>query len=354
MKVKDYQRTPLLKDVQLGSIIIIIIVFTFAFYLIRVPSGLGFPLPAFLTLILFITPYILLANPTLVKVLRKDFETNPKHVWIFPSFLFVFSVLYALVTGKSDGFGILTAALYCFVPFLLVIPLKNSSPVLTIWDVILILFLWLPVEFGFVPELGIPHVQSVVNLYLLIGLNIFLYVYLVIRQLPDMGYTFRLKDHEWRTVIMNFLILLVIVILIGLVTHFIFFSRSMPSFGEMIQKLLFICFFVALPEEILFRGIILNLIEKRLAGIKKASIVALVISSVLFGLAHGNNANPPFIDLSLGSLGIWHVPWAYILLATIAGIFYGLTYIKTRKVFAAAIVHLLINWVWFVVFGGLN
>ena len=353
MKVKDHQRAPLLKDMRLGIFLIIILVFAFAFYLIRVPSsGLGVTLSAFLFLILFIAPYILLANPTLLKVLRKDLETNPKQLWILPAFLFVFLMLYALITGKIDGPGILTGFLYCFVPFLLVIPLKKSSPVLTIWDVILILFLWLPIEFGFVPELGIPHVQSVVNLYLLIGLNILLYVYLIVRQLPDMGYTFRLKDHEWRTAIMNFLILLVIVILIGLVTQFITFSRSMPSSGEMLQKLLFICFFVALPEEILFRGVILNLIEKRLAGIKKASLIALVISSVLFGLAHGNNANPPLIDLSLGPLGVWHVPWAFILLTTIAGIFYGLTYIKTRKVFAAAMVHLLINWVWFVIFSG--
>jgi len=353
MKVKDHQRAPLLKDVRLGFYLIIILVFVFAFYLIRVPySGLGLTLSAFLVLVLCVAPYILLANSTLIKVLRKDLETNSKQVWILPSFLFVLFLLYALITGTIDGTGVLMGFLYCFMPFLLVIPLKNSSSVLTIWDVLLILFLWLPVEFGFVPELGIPHAQSVVGLYLLIGLNILLYIYLVVRQLPGMGYTFRLKDHEWRTAIMNFLILLVIVILIGLLTQFISFSRYMPSFGEMLQKLLFICFFVALPEEILFRGVALNLIEKRLAGVKNAGMVAVVITSVIYGLAHGNNANPPFIDLSLGSLGVWQVPWAFIILTTIAGFFYGLTYIKTRKIFAAAVVHLLINWVWFVFFSG--
>jgi len=353
MKVKDHQRAPLLKDVRLGLFLIIVLIFTFAFYLVRVPSaGLGLTLSAFLALILLVTPYILLANSTLIKVLRKDLESNPKQVWILPSFLFVLFLLYALISGKIDGIGVLTGFLYCFVPFLLVIPLKNSSPVLTIWDALLILFLWLPVEFGFVPELGIPQAQSVVSLYLLIGLNILLYIYLIVRQLPDTGYTFRLKDHEWRTAIMNFLILLVIVIVIGLLTQFITFSRYMPSFGEMIQKLLFICFFVALPEEILFRGVILNLIEKRLSGLKNAAVTAVVISSVIYGLAHGNNANSPFFDISLGSLGVWQVPWAFIILTTIAGFFYGLTYIKTRKIFAAAIVHLLINWVWFVLFSG--
>ncbi|MBN2413698.1 CPBP family intramembrane metalloprotease [candidate division KSB1 bacterium] len=352
MKVKDYQRAPLFNDIRLGIVLIIILVFSFTFYLIRVPSGIGFAISAFLALILFISPFILLANPTLIKILRKDIETHPIHVWILPSFLFVVLLIYAFITGHADGPGILKGFLYCFVPFLLFMLLKNSSPVLTIPDVILVLVLWLPVEFGFVPDLGIPHVQSVINVYLLIGLNIILYVYLVMRQLPDMGYTFRLKDHEWRTAVMNFLILLVIAIPVGLLTHFIVFSRTMPSFGEMIQKLLFICFFVALPEEILFRGVILNLIEKQLGGVKKAGTIAMLISSVLYGLAHGNNSSPPFIDLSPGSLGTWHVPWAFMLLATIAGVFYGLTYIKTRKIFAAVIVHLFINWSWFVFFSG--
>ncbi len=352
MKVKDYQRAPLVNDMRIGIAWIIILVFGFAFYLIHVPSGIGFTISAFLALVLFISPCILLANPTLVKVLRKDIEAHPIHVWILPSFLFLVFLLYAFITGHAGGPGIFKGFLYCFIPFLLVLPLKNSSPVLTIPDVILVLFLWLPVEFGIVPGLGIPHVQPIVSVYLLIGLNILLYIYLVIRQLPGMGYTFKLKDHEWRTAVMNFLVLLVISILAGLVTHFIVFSRSMPSFGEMIQKLLFICFFVALPEEILFRGVVLNLIETRLGGIKNAGMVALVISSVLYGLAHGNNAIPPFVDMNAGFLGTWHIPWAFMLLATIAGFFYGLTFIKTRKVFAAVIVHLFINWSWFVFFSG--
>ncbi|MHA2294553.1 MAG: CPBP family intramembrane glutamic endopeptidase [Candidatus Hodarchaeales archaeon] len=60
-------------------------------------------------------------------------------------------------------------------------------------------------------------------------------------------------------------------------------------------------------------------------------IAALVLSSILFGWAH-------FEDVR------------YILLASIAGLAYGWTYWKTQKIVPAAMVHMLVNGIWGILF----
>jgi membrane protease YdiL (CAAX protease family) len=109
-----------------------------------------------------------------------------------------------------------------------------------------------------------------------------------------------------------------------------------------------ILFLIAIPEELLFRGIIQNLLERALPG---AKWLPLVLASLIFGFAHANNANPPYFTFSIAGMTI-EFPWVYVLLATIAGLFYGLTYQKTRKITAAAVVHCLVDAWWVIFFRG--
>ena len=60
-------------------------------------------------------------------------------------------------------------------------------------------------------------------------------------------------------------------------------------------------------------------------------------AAVIFGAAHLNN--PPNVGY-------------YFILATLAGIFYGRTFVRTGKVVPTAIVHLAVDWMWSVVFAG--
>ena len=56
------------------------------------------------------------------------------------------------------------------------------------------------------------------------------------------------------------------------------------------------------------------------------------MASVAFGFAH-----------------IFHAPfpnWKYVFLATVAGLFYGRTWIKTGSLFPGAIVHALVDILW--------
>jgi membrane protease YdiL (CAAX protease family) len=75
-----------------------------------------------------------------------------------------------------------------------------------------------------------------------------------------------------------------------------------------------------------------NLLERRLGR-----RLALVIASVIFGLSHFNkrfSANMP------------HFNWPYVLLATIAGIFYGRAWRQNRRVPASTITHASVDWLW--------
>ena len=89
----------------------------------------------------------------------------------------------------------------------------------------------------------------------------------------------------------------------------------------------------ALPEEILFRGLIQNSLMQRL-GRNEA---ALVLASFIFGCAHLNNGPEPLPN------------WRYMILATIAGYAYGKVFQRSSSVFASAILHALVDSVkhWF-------
>ena len=129
-----------------------------------------------------------------------------------------------------------------------------------------------------------------------------------IQRLPDVGFTFSLNRRDWREALINFALFAVIAIPFGLITGFIKPSTALPSLLEIVGRGVFIFLFIALPEEILFRGVIHRYLERVL---RWSQLATLILSSVIFGASHLNN--PPNVGY-------------YFILATIAGIFYGRTF----------------------------
>jgi uncharacterized protein len=76
-----------------------------------------------------------------------------------------------------------------------------------------------------------------------------------------------------------------------------------------------------------FRGILQNLLESRLDRAP-----ALIVASVLFGLSHFNKG------------AVFN--WRYVLLTTIAGIFYGRAWRARRQLLASVITHTAVDVVW--------
>jgi membrane protease YdiL (CAAX protease family) len=86
-------------------------------------------------------------------------------------------------------------------------------------------------------------------------------------------------------------------------------------------------FFVALTQEIFFRGLVFSYLKQFYPG--KDFIIPLLTSSVIFGIAH----------LNYGGKKLFY-------LATIAGVFYGIIFILTNNIFFPTLCHMIINIFW--------
>jgi hypothetical protein len=155
-----------------------------------------------------------------------------------------------------------------------------------------------------------------------------LYGYLVIRPIPGIGFDFRLKLSDIGIGLREFFYFAPIAILLGFALGFLHFHRTSGGPLAFASGWLFTLFFVALPEELFFRGLMLNMLERRI-GTKRA----LAITSLLFGLAHFNKRAAYF-------------NWRYVILAAIAGVFYGRAWLARRRLLASAITHATVDTVW--------
>ena len=115
---------------------------------------------------------------------------------------------------------------------------------------------------------------------------------------------------------------------IGLFLGFLHFHAVIPSVWRALLAWIFSFFFVAVPEELFFRGWMQNLLERRVGPAR-----GLLITSTLFGLSHFNKRAALF-------------NWRYVLLAALAGIFYGLAWRQERRVGASAITHASVDTIW--------
>ncbi len=154
-----------------------------------------------------------------------------------------------------------------------------------------------------------------------------LYGFLAIRQLSGTGFNFHLKWSDWKTGLRELIFFMPIVLVLGVALGFIHPHRNLPGVGALLRWVA-IFFFTAVPEELFFRAWVQNLLERRVG--RRA---ALAIASVLFGLSHFNKRSA-------------HFNWRYVLLATIAGIFYGRAWREHRRVPASTITHASVDWLW--------
>jgi uncharacterized protein len=155
-----------------------------------------------------------------------------------------------------------------------------------------------------------------------------LYGFLAIRQLSGVGFDFHLRWSDWKTGLRELFFFAPPVIVLGLALGFIHPHSNLPGIGSALLRWVGIFFFTAVPEELFFRAWVQNLLERRVG--RRA---ALVVASILFGLSHFNKRSV-------------HFNWRYVLLATIAGIFYGRAWREQRRVPASTITHASVDWLW--------
>ena len=148
------------------------------------------------------------------------------------------------------------------------------------------------------------------------------------RRLDGVGFDLRVRPRDLFTGGREFLFYAPAAIFIGIELGFLHWHRGWPRPGATVTAALFTFFFIAVPEELFFRGWLQNLLERRLGRSG-----ALAVTSVLFGLAHFNKRAA-------------HFNWRYVLLAALAGVFYGRAWRRDRRVAASALTHTLVDTVW--------
>ncbi len=192
-------------------------------------------------------------------------------------------------------------------------------------DALAVLAVWVPVEIGLLQ--GLWRREGVDPSYLLgktLCLSVLLAGCVAVRPVGGIGYRWRFRLEDAGTAAVATAAFLVVAVPVGLATGFVAFDPRAVSPEGLIFRILAIGLFVALPEEVLFRGVIFNLLQKGIVS-RHGPWPALVISCLIFGLSHMNNF--PYGDLR------------YALLATYAGACYAWCYLRTGNLLAGILTH---------------
>jgi membrane protease YdiL (CAAX protease family) len=242
----------------------------------------------------------------------------------------VLCVPYALI---ADAFGMFRwqwLALYALLPIVMAFLLDQAREADTSsrgdWrDFLVLATLGLAVDLRWL-EPAWPHGLAAAGKMLLLDAG--LYGFLAVRLLDGVGFDLRLKARDVEIGLREFLFYAPIAIVLGLALGFIHFHASWPAPLRALGAYVFTFFFIAIPEELFFRGWVQNLLERRIGR-----TAALMTTAVLFGLSHWNKQTANF-------------NWRYVLLAAIAGVFYGRAWRSQRRVGASALTHATVDTLW--------
>ena len=149
-----------------------------------------------------------------------------------------------------------------------------------------------------------------------------------VRRLNGVGFDLRLRGRDLWVGLREFCFYAPAAIALGLALGFLHVHARWPEGWRLPVALVFTFFFIAVPEELFFRGWMQNLLERRIGR-----GWALAVTAVIFGLSHFNKRAVYF-------------NWRYVLLAALAGAFYGRAWRQERRVGASAVTHTLVDTVW--------
>jgi membrane protease YdiL (CAAX protease family) len=246
---------------------------------------------------------------------------------------FLVYLIYAVGTNTfAFGRAGVVAGLV-FLPLALAASAKQKPP--GAWqDFLTLAGVWLAVKFlpshwlwPYPPGGKLAYVFTV-----LLCLNVALASFLLLRQANGIGYSIG-WGKSWSLYILGSLIAFgCIAIPLGQSIRFIEFAPTWRAWSSLPLVTLGVLFFTAWPEEFLFRGLLQNMLSRA----SKSDLTGWWTASVLFGFSHITNGGFP--------------NWRYVILASIAGFFYGWTWRKTGSIFASALVHAGVDVTWHFLF----
>lgn len=159
---------------------------------------------------------------------------------------------------------------------------------------------------------------------------------LSLRRIDNVRFGFIPSSAEWRIGIQQFLYFVPVAALAGYFLQMAHFHPIAIVWWKfplyVLGTFLGVLWVLALAEEFFFRGFLQQILARGL----HSEIAGLLATSVIFGMAH---------------LAFRHFPnWQFASVAALAGLFYGLAYMRARSVRAGMVTHALVVTTWRVFF----
>ncbi len=242
----------------------------------------------------------------------------------------ILCVPYVMVTVSRGTFRWGWFALYALLPVAVAILLWQAARVDRAqrgnWrDFLVLAALGLAVDLRWFEPAWPEHLAAFGKMLLL---DAGIYGFILVRQLDGVGFDLRLRLRDLTTGLREFGWYAPIAIVLGLGLGFLHVHAMWPRAWALAGAFVGTFTVIAIPEELFFRGWMQNLLERRLGRRP-----ALLVTAVLFGLSHFNKRAV-------------HFNWRYVVLAALAGIFYGRAWRRDRRVGASAITHACVDTVW--------
>jgi membrane protease YdiL (CAAX protease family) len=237
-------------------------------------------------------------------------------------------LIYGIGTNTFAFTRVAAVVAWVFVPLGLAVSAEREPP--RAWqDYVTLTAIWAAVKFSPshwlwpFPDGRLAYVFTV-----LLSVSVAIATFLLVRRVGNVGYNIGWGQRWWMYVFGSFAAFGAITIPLGTALQFIHFDPRWSEWKTQPLLAVAILCFTAWPEEFLFRGLLQNL----LARSTKSDLAGWWTASMLFGFSHITNMGFP--------------NWRYVILASIAGLFYGWTWRKTGSIFASAIVHALVDATW--------
>lgn len=330
--------------------------------------------------------FFTVGSPAVKKRLNELISNDIKEAILFPTFLIIIYYLYIIINGGNPFKG--TVFLFPFLiyfPVIIFIARKNYSNNIDWIDFFTLVIFLLPTTLiKFEPTTGIPvSGGGFDSVYRLVIILTAVYSFVVIRGIKDVGFYPIVKWKYLGITLLTWIIFYSVALLIAFPLNFMKFvgheSYNADLLMNIVRKIVTVFLHTAIFEELFFRGILQNMLSKRISqsnnwkifwkwglfllfilslitgyGMKGSfnwlpalvtillfvgayfieqkklndigKYTALVITSIIFGLVHYHAGSIVFV--ALASIGGWA---------------YGYTYLKTKNVFYSALLHSLIN-----------
>ena len=318
--------------------------------------------------------------------IRSWIQQDLKNLNVLPLILITLYVIYIFINGQNPLKGALA-----LVPYLIIFPVlvfaarrRNVQKIDWIDFTAFVIYL-LPTAFIEVKPAGeLPfNGDGFDSIYRIILIVSAVYSFGVVRGLNDIGFfpSFNVKS-LWTSIWVWFVFYL-FVLIIGFNVNFIKYVgheiKDLALLNKIAITLIATFFHTAIFEELFFRGILLNLLTKRIGQAKSwlifwvsgliisiplallvgytlkggmqwfpALMTILIFTAAFFIERAKKSDSGVYTGLAITSVifGLVHYhshAIIYIGFACIAGWAYGYTYLKTKNVFYSAIVHTLVN-----------